>query len=121
MRVFCWKGNDDARGARGHRGKLLPERRGLRLMVTFLFTDIEGSTRLWERVPKAMETALARHDAILRAAIEAEGGRVFKTMGDAFCAAFPTAAAALAAGVRVQHWLRAATWEPETGALKVRM
>jgi class 3 adenylate cyclase len=90
-------------------------------MVTFLFTDIEGSTRLWEHVPQAMETALARHDAILRAAIEAEGGQVFKTMGDSFCAAFPTAAAALAAGVRGQHGLRAATWEPETGALKVRM
>ena len=42
--------------------------------VTFLFTDIEGSTRLWEEQPEAMRTALARHDAILRDAVEAHGG-----------------------------------------------
>ena len=56
--------------------------------VALLFTDIEGSTRLWERGPDAMAIALARHDELLRAAIEAHGGRVFKTVGDAFCAAF---------------------------------
>ena len=59
--------------------------------VTFLFTDIEGSTKRWEQYPQAMSVALARHDDILRQAIEANGGYVFKTVGDAFCAAFPTA------------------------------
>src|SRR5437588_11421721 len=67
--------------------------------VTFLFTDIEGSTRLWEQHPEAMQMALARHDALLRTAIETHGGDVFKTMGDQFCAAFATASEALAAAV----------------------
>ena len=58
--------------------------------VTFLFTDIEGSTRMWERDPVAMRSALSRHDEILNEAIERHGGYVFKTVGDAFCAAFPT-------------------------------
>src|SRR3712207_9135728 len=57
--------------------------------ITFLFTDIEGSTRLWERHPEAMSRALARHDEILREAIEGCGGRGFKTVGDALCAALP--------------------------------
>ena len=49
--------------------------------VTFLFTDLEGSTRLWEEHPEAMQAALARHDEILREAIEAHGGYVVKTTG----------------------------------------
>ena len=60
--------------------------------VTFLFTDIEGSTRLWEAHPDAMRPALARHDEILRAAIETHGGHVVKTTGDGVHAAFATAA-----------------------------
>src|SRR3954453_5955176 len=76
--------------------------------VTFLFTDIEGSTRLWEEHPDAMRLALARHDSLLRAAIETHGGFVFKTMGDAFCATFPTATQALdAALLGQQHLLHA--------------
>src|ERR1700716_480978 len=59
--------------------------------VTFLFTDIEGSTRLWETQREAMTTALERHDALLRQCIESHGGHIFKTVGDAFCAAFATA------------------------------
>jgi class 3 adenylate cyclase len=59
--------------------------------VTFLFTDIEGSTRLWAQDHDAMAVALARHDAVLTAAITAQGGYVFKTVGDAICAAFPSA------------------------------
>jgi len=59
------------------------------LPITFLFTDIEGSTRLWEEHPDAMRQALAQHDDLLRSCIESHGGHVFKTMGDAFCAAFP--------------------------------
>ncbi len=78
--------------------------------VTFLFTDIEGSTRLWDEHPGAMEQALLRHDGILRAAIESEGGFVFKTIGDAFCAAFARADAALRAAARAQAALQAEDW-----------
>jgi class 3 adenylate cyclase len=58
------------------------------LPVTVLFTDIEGSTRLWERHPENMPRVLAQHDDLLRACIESHGGQVFKTIGAAFCAAF---------------------------------
>src|SRR5262245_42819181 len=75
--------------------------------VTFLFTDIEGSTQLWEQHPDAMRLALARHDACLNAAIESNGGHVFKTVGDAFCAAFATAPDALDAALAAQQTLRA--------------
>src|SRR5437762_12847208 len=74
--------------------------------VTFLFTDIEGSTRLWEQQPDAMRLALARHDALLRAAIEAHGGHVFKTIGDAFCAVFASATDAVDAALAIQQSLR---------------
>ncbi|MDP9473630.1 MAG: hypothetical protein M3Q71_23710, partial [Chloroflexota bacterium] len=63
--------------------------------VTFLFTDIEGSTKRWEALPAAMAHALAQHDDLLRWAIEAHHGVVFKTVGDAFCAAFADPSAAL--------------------------
>ena len=59
--------------------------------LAFLFTDIAGSTQLWERQPQAMTAALARHDAILRMAIETAAGRVVKTTGDGLMAVFPTA------------------------------
>jgi predicted ATPase/class 3 adenylate cyclase len=72
---------------------------------TFLFTDIEGSTRLWEAAPEAMSHALARHDRILRHAIETNNGRVFKTIGDAFCAVFGTASEAVAAALAAQQAL----------------
>src|SRR3989454_12654008 len=78
--------------------------------VTFLFTDIEGSTRLWEQHPEAMRHALARHDALLRQAIELHRGHVFKTMGDQFCAAFATAPDALAAALTAQQALGAEPW-----------
>jgi class 3 adenylate cyclase len=64
--------------------------------LTFLFTDIEGSTTRWEQQPEAMQAALARHDALLRAAILEHGGHVVKTMGDAFHAAFSRAQDAVA-------------------------
>src|SRR6266699_2070785 len=73
--------------------------------ITFLFTDIEGSTKLWEDQPDTMRLSLARHDALLRAAIETNGGTVFKTMGDAFCAAFSTAPQALEAALTAQKSL----------------
>src|SRR4051812_16380200 len=88
--------------------------------VTFLFTDIEGSTARWEHHPEAMRAALARHDALTRAAIAEHGGRVVKTMGDAFHAAFARAEDALAAAVDTQRSLLAESWG-ELGPLLVRM
>ena len=88
--------------------------------VTFLFTDIEGSTRRWEEQAEGMKSALARHDAIMRAAIAANGGHVFKTGGDAFYAAFPVAPDALAAAFETQRALAAEPWG-EIGELRVRM
>ena len=61
----------------------------------FVFTDLEGPTGLWEKNPKGMQPALTHHDEILRETIEEHGGFVFKTVGDTFCAAFPTALGAL--------------------------
>ncbi len=88
--------------------------------VTFLFTDIEGSTTRWEHLPQAMATALARHDELLRAAIEAHGGLVFKTVGDAFCAAFGDPVAAVRSALATQHTLATEEWG-ETGPIRVRM
>jgi predicted ATPase/class 3 adenylate cyclase/Tfp pilus assembly protein PilF len=88
--------------------------------VTFLFTDIEGSTKMWERSPQAMQAALVRHDEILKRAIEERGGYVFKTVGDAFCCAFWTATDALDAALEVQRTLFDEEWQ-ETGPLRVRM
>lgn len=88
--------------------------------VTFLFTDVEGSTRLLERHPGAYAAAIARHHAILRDAVEAYGGCVFETVGDAVYAAFPAATDAVAAALRGQHELQASDWGA-LGALKVRM
>ena len=73
--------------------------------VTFLFTDVEGSTRLWEAHAAAMRAALARHDALLRDSIGSHDGHIFKTGGDAFCAAFHTAPDALAAALEAQRAL----------------
>jgi predicted ATPase/class 3 adenylate cyclase len=73
--------------------------------VTFLFTDVEGSTLLARRDPQAWSSARDRHDAILRSAIESQGGYVFQVIGDAFCAAFSTAGDALLAAVEAQREL----------------
>ncbi len=89
--------------------------------VTFLFTDIEGSTKLWEEHPEAMPAALARHDALLRTAIETNNGYIFKTIGDAFCAAFANATDALNATLAAQRALAAEVWGSEIGPLKARM
>jgi predicted ATPase/class 3 adenylate cyclase len=88
--------------------------------VTFLFTDVEGSTSLLERHPQEYAAAISRHHAILRDAVEAEGGRVFETIGDAVYAAFASAPDAIAAALRAQQKLQAADWGV-LGALKVRM
>jgi TolB-like protein/class 3 adenylate cyclase/tetratricopeptide (TPR) repeat protein len=88
--------------------------------ITFLFTDIEGSTRLWATQHDAMRASLARHDALLRECIEAHGGHVFKTGGDAFCAAFATATGAVEAALAAQRALRTERW-PEDAPIRARM
>ena len=88
--------------------------------VTFLFTDIEGSTRLWESAPEAMRKALGRHDEILRWVAEAHGGFVFATGGDGFAAAFQRGGDALEAALRAQQQLSAERW-PEAAPIRVRM
>jgi predicted ATPase/class 3 adenylate cyclase len=88
--------------------------------LIFLFTDVEGSTRLWEQFPQAMKAALERHDSILQAAIAASNGQVVKTTGDGIMAVFPSAAAATNACLAAQRDLAAEPWGA-TGALRVRM
>jgi class 3 adenylate cyclase len=70
--------------------------------VTFLFTDVEGSTVSWDQQPDSMDSALTAHDAILRSAIGSRGGVVFATGGDGFAAAFSRADAALRAAIETQ-------------------
>ena len=88
--------------------------------VTLLFTDVEGSTRLWDAERDAMAAALRRHDEILRDAIEQAGGYVFKTVGDSFCAAFSAARAGLDAALAAQRNLAAQSW-PTSRPIVVRM
>ena len=88
--------------------------------VTFLFTDIEGSTRLWEVHPDAMRVALARHDALLHGAIAQAGGYLVKTTGDGVIAAFDTAPAAVSAALTAQIALGAEAW-PVGLEIAVRM
>lgn len=89
--------------------------------VAFLFTDIEGSTELWERERETMRAVVARHIALLDAAIADHGGVHFKTVGDAVQAAFHTAPAALQAAVAGQRTLMDEPWPAEIGSLRVRM
>jgi predicted ATPase/class 3 adenylate cyclase len=88
--------------------------------LAFLFTDIAGSTRLWETLPAAMTDALGRHDAVLREAIESSSGTVVKTTGDGMMAVFPTAGDGVSAAIGAQRALAAVPWG-ETGPLHVRM
>jgi predicted ATPase/class 3 adenylate cyclase len=87
--------------------------------LTFLFSDIEGSTRLWEQHPQGMHAALTQHDALLRTAIISHGGAVIKGTGDGVLAAFRLAEDSLAAALQAQRALHAADWGP-VGVLKVR-
>ncbi|MCE7939728.1 MAG: adenylate/guanylate cyclase domain-containing protein, partial [Chloroflexi bacterium CFX6] len=92
--------------------------------VSFLFTDIEGSTERWEHHRESMKAALERHDVVMRGAIEAHRGHVFKTVGDAFCAAFHTPLDALSAAVDAQRAVGAEDWSsfgPDFPPLRVRM
>lgn len=87
---------------------------------TFLFTDIEGSTRLWQQHRQVMPAIIARHDALLREVVAAHRGSVFRTMGDAICAVFRTAPDALAATVQGQRALKRERWDDGV-TLHVRM
>jgi predicted ATPase/class 3 adenylate cyclase len=88
--------------------------------VSFLLTDIESSTRLWEDYPAQMAAALARHDEIVRSAITERRGYVFGTSGDGFNAAFWTADEALDAAIAAQKCLSTEAW-PEPIGVAVRM
>lgn len=88
--------------------------------VTFLFTDIEGSTKLWEAYPQAMRESLQQHDTLLRSIVATHGGTVFKAVGDALYAVFPTATSAIAAAIAAQRALAARPWEVP-GGIRVRM
>ena len=88
--------------------------------LTFLFTDLEGSTRLWEHHPQAMRQALARHDAILRGAVESSNGQVVKTTGDGLHAVFGSTVEGVSACLNAQLGLAREPWG-ETGSLHVRM
>ena len=81
--------------------------------VTFLFTDIESSTQHWERTPQAMRTALGAHNQIVGEVLVAHHGVVFKTVGDAFCAAFADPVLALEAAIDIQHRVNGETWLTE--------
>ena len=87
--------------------------------VTFLFTDIEGSTQLAQQYPDAMPALLARHHEILNQSIQAQNGHVFQIIGDAFCAAFHTAPEAFKAALAAQRSLVSEPWNP--APIKVRM
>src|SRR5215210_4314196 len=89
-------------------------------VVTFLFTDLERSTALWEQHPDAMRAALGRHDEILRSAVESHGGATVKTTGDGLIAVFATASDAVAAAIAAQSELVGEAW-PLPEALRVRM
>ena len=89
--------------------------------LTFLFTDLENSTPLWENYPVEIRQASARHDALLRAIIEGHRGRVVKTTGDGFHAVFESPAEGIAAALAGQQAIAAEPWSGRIGSLKVRM
>src|SRR5262245_30615217 len=88
--------------------------------VTFLFTDLESSTRLWEEMPEEMSEALARHDEILHTAVAAHDGVVLSRMGDGIAAVFSSAPHAVAAAIEVQQRMASEPWAG-TGSLRARM
>ena len=89
-------------------------------VVTFLFTDLEGSTRLWEQQPEAMKSDLARHDQLLRSIIEEYGGHLFKHTGDGVLAEFEVPSQATAAATAAQRAFSKESWAAGV-VLKARM
>ncbi len=89
--------------------------------LTFLFTDLENSTRLWDEFPGEMRPVMARHDALLKETVESHRGRIVKTTGDGLHAVFESAADAFAAALAGQQAISAESWPEAIGAMKVRM
>ncbi len=89
--------------------------------VTFLFTDVEGSTRLWDQYPDAMSLALSMHDALLEKAVGESGGYVFSRAGDGWGVSFSSPTSAIDAALDVQRLLTSVPWPEPIDALKVRM
>jgi predicted ATPase/class 3 adenylate cyclase len=89
--------------------------------LTFLFTDLENSTGLWEQFPEIMQSALARHDILLKQAVEAHHGFVVKTTGDGVHAVFESPTDGLAAALAAQLAISAEKWPEVTGPFRVRM
>ena len=91
-------------------------------VVTFLLTDVEGSTRLWEQSPAAMRAALLRHDVLIESLTEANDGTLVRPRGegDSRFAVFAQASSAVAAAAAIQQALHSETW-PTPGPLRVRM
>jgi predicted ATPase/class 3 adenylate cyclase len=87
---------------------------------SYWFSDIESSTRMWEKHPDAMADAVARHDAIVRTCVEASGGTIVKTTGDGLMAVFERPLDAVLAGIRAQQDLQDENWK-ETGPLRIRI
>jgi predicted ATPase/class 3 adenylate cyclase len=90
-------------------------------IVTFLFTDIEGSTRLWDQHPDAMAQAMETHDALLSDVADAHGGYVFSQAGDGWGISFGSPAVAIDAALAIQEGLSVASWAPPISAINVRM
>lgn len=88
--------------------------------AVFLFTDLEGSTRLWAEHPDEMGNALAKHDRLMNAAVAGSGGTVFKHTGDGICAVFPSVRDAVAAAITAQDSIGVREWSP-LGRVRVRM
>jgi class 3 adenylate cyclase len=88
--------------------------------VTFLFSDIEGSTRLWEHNPDRMRAALSVHDHIMTGSITGHGGSIFKTGGDSFCASFDSPQQAVTAALESQRGLARIDWDTDS-PIKVRI
>lgn len=88
--------------------------------VAFFFTDVEGSTRMWENEPEKMRSALRRHDEIVRSAIESNKGYVFSLAGDQFVASFHDIHAALTGAQDAQRQIAAETW-PTESAVRIRI
>lgn len=89
--------------------------------VTFLFTDMEGSTRLWDEFPAAMNEAIARHDELLGGAAEANDGYVFSRAGDGWGVAFASSTDAVRAAIEIQHRIADEAWPAPIGSIRLRM
>lgn len=90
-------------------------------LLTFAFTDIVGSTQLWERVPEAARQAVARHYEIVRDAVSSNHGTIFKTVGDACCCVFDAPVDAVNASIAIQRGLESERWPKDAGSLRVRI